>query len=253
MLVINNGYGKSGTTWIQRGLRYYFSFRGLDAGFQNPKLANTSIAPDKILSFIDQTDLQRNDYYSKSHWAANVPLSDDRLAQALLTFPSVVVINSIRNIGDSTVSWYHHQKRDGEARDFADWFWDVGVGFTHRYMSHHMSWASTAAPPFLFSYEALKRDPYTAFAAFLAHVGRADDRPAEAFNHHMDFRVNKSEANSRHMRKGIVGDRVNYLTPDMAAHIVQRFEDRRFYEKCGAYFERFGVNRADLALSEAPS
>jgi len=254
MLIINNGYGKSGTTWIQRGLHYYFRFRRFDPSYQNPALANASIAPEKILSFVQSVDILGADYYSKSHWAANQPIEADRLAQALPTLPGVVVINSIRNVGDSTVSWYHHQKRDGDERDFETWFWAAGTTFVHRYMSHHMSWAQTSRPPFLFSYEAMKHDPFAAFQRFRAQIGLDDDRPAEAFNHHMDFNVSKAQSKSQHMRKGVVGDRVNYLTPDMVAHIEAGFAKRRFFDKCADYFAAYDiVPEALMPGAESPA
>ncbi len=249
MLIVNNGYGKSGTTWIQRGLRYYFAFRPFDKAYQNPRLANASIEPQQILTFTSRVDIQAVDYYSKSHWKANEPIEGGRLAQALLKVPGVVVINSIRNVGDSVVSWYHHRKREGETREFEPWFWDVGAGFVHQYMNHHMSWAHTDSPPFLFSYEELKRGPYEAFARFREHVGLEDDRSADAFNEYMDFNVSKTETQSVHMRKGIVGDRVNYLTAPIVAHIEEAFLKRRFYDKCAAYFDAQGIDRADLVLN----
>ncbi|MEM0986196.1 MAG: sulfotransferase domain-containing protein [Pseudomonadota bacterium] len=246
MLIINNGYGKSGTTWIQRGLRYYFSFSNFDRRYQNPKLANASIDPALILTFIQETDLSSSDYYSKSHWAANVDLQDGRLAQALLKMPDTVVVNSIRNIGDSTVSWYHHQKRDGEERDFGAWFWDKGVGFIHRYLSHHMSWAQTERPPFLFCYEQLKLDPHAAFQRFLSSVGRTDDRPVDDFNRHMDFKTSQAETQSQHMRKGVVGDWVHYFDGEMLENVDDQVRKRRFFDKCGRYLETYDVEQSDI-------
>lgn len=251
MLIINNGYGKSGTTWIQRGLRYYFKFSAFDDRFQNPKLANASLDQQSILTFVRETNLKSTHYYSKSHWAANEPIEDGRLAQALNKLDGVVVINSIRNIGDSVVSWYHHQKREGETRAFDPWFWDIGTGFVHRYMSHHMSWSHMEKSPFLFSYENLKRDPFASFAAFRSEIGLVDDRTDAEFNHHMDFDVTKSQSNTVHMRKGVVGDRVNYLDDAMVDHVENLFDKRRFFDKCGAYFDQHGVDASELRLRQS--
>lgn len=252
MLVINNGYGKSGTTWIQRGLTYYFDFATFEPEFQNADINNSSVAPEKILSFIRETDLQANDYYSKSHWAASMFIEDDRRAQALVRERDVVVINSVRNIGDSLVSWYHHQKRQGETAEFDTWFWSKGARFVKRYLTHHLSWSTVAEPPFLFSYENMKRDVHASFAAFRESIGLADDRPPEEFNEFMDFKAIKAKKQSVHMRKGIVGDWLNYLSDEMIDHIDTQFSNRSFFVRCESYFDAFGVDVDDLRL-DAPA
>lgn len=229
MLLANNGSKKTGTTWIQRGLYEILDIAPIPSEAQDPKMVNSSVRADLLAEFVEQHDRSKV-FYSKSHYLPSSKLGERNAADVLVD-DRVVLINSIRNVGDALVSWYHHCLRlSRTSAPFEDWFTTDGLAFVKQYGAHHVGW-HTKASPFLFSYRKLKVDYRACMIEFLDWSGLDPNGPIRGdLNEWASIEAERKRRPSAHLRTGRVGEHRDVITPGMASEVEELLRTTRFLD-----------------------
>jgi hypothetical protein len=241
LLIANNGSRKTGTTWVQQGLYHLFDIEPLPREFRNPVMWNESVREDAFKEFLSWHD-QSKLYYSKSHFRLRTRLGEARARKVLLD-DRIVLVNSIRNVGDAIVSWYYHQGRVNKTTEpFENWFASEGLAFTKQYGSHHAGWHTDAAP-FLFSYEKLKHDYKAQMVRFVDCSGLTPKHPIPAnLNEWAGIDEARRREPSPHLRAGRIGDHREIMTPEMCAEVERVLAGTKFFEVMVPVCERWEID-----------
>lgn len=113
--------------------------RHLDPGYPSEKWANDwknpSVDPDKLKGYFESGEWKEQTTLLKTH-IENGEQFD------FLKAPDVRIIVTYRNLTDSVLSWFHHQKRMGKTslEDKANWLETKGRHFALRAVRHRLSW-----------------------------------------------------------------------------------------------------------------
>lgn len=149
------------------------------------------------------------------------------------------VVHILRDPRDIVVSGAHHWKVSPET--FLDWMiaGTNGVRHTGIWSEYILSWLQVEFPYFLTTYEKLHTDTYSTILALLQYLGstystqhikavcvrQAFDVRKAHIQEYGDTYPRGQEFNLRFMRKGIVGDGVATLEPEMLQKIETVFGD----------------------------
>src|SRR5690606_36975030 len=136
MLIIANGAFKSGSTWLYNILLELTGFPPPPPEYLNPTWRNPSIAPEQLAPLL-KTLTPTTDYLVKNHFGR--PFERD----LLLSSPHVRVLDIQRDLRDVVVSAYYHvQRKEGYAGDFATYYWEQGRTTAQEVMKYRALWAA---------------------------------------------------------------------------------------------------------------
>ncbi len=249
MIIVNNGSRKTGTVWLQRGLYRLLDVMPLPQQVRDSGMKNDSIAPEHFRMFLADHDAECI-YYSKSHFMPDKDFNG-LSAAALFADNRIRHINSIRNVGDALVSWYHHMIRlKKTGLPFEAWFPRDGITFAQQYAKHHTGW-HTRSDPFLFSFENMKADYAEEMRRCLAWFDLQPVKPLPAnFNQDMSIEAEQARRPSPHLRRGIVGEHRDKLSSRMCDEIRNILHQQRFAEIMAPVCERHGIELRRLYPEE---
>ena len=215
MLIVNNGAFKTGSTWLDRIVRHIVRPKPIPDRFQNPGWVHQSIAPELFEQFLSEVDATEADYVSKNH------IRDGKIREVLLAQEHVRVLNITRDIRDTLVSAYYHDQRHGHASgEIADYWQDLGRRRVQQILQHHRLWNTGHSQVFVTSYEGLQASFPAHVEALATFLGVSDVDPARLAEATSFSRMRRSRPGS-HMRKGIVGDWRNHLSPEILEELAE--------------------------------
>lgn len=217
MLIIANGAFKSGSSWLYQALRHLTGFGSPPASYVNPAWRHPSIAPGQLAACLRHVDVAQGQYLCKNHFG------DRQSRDLILAHPQVKVIGIKRHTADVVVSAYYHYRRiERYSQGFETYYWRRGRRVAAAIRAYHQVWDVPSPQVYSSSYEALKGDfnaELGAIAQFL-HIP-ADADQIEQIRQQTSFDTMKQASKSGHVRKGIVGDWLNHLTPPMVEDLAQ--------------------------------
>lgn len=135
MLILNNGAPKSGSTWVQKIVRYGLSPRYPRKKWRN-HWNNASIDEKRLKTYFRSNEWRDSPTLIKMHFAYARKF-------AFLDNKDVRVIVSYRNLPDSVISLFYHQIRMENATidQKDDWLSTRGIKFAKELQKYRKSWA----------------------------------------------------------------------------------------------------------------
>jgi hypothetical protein len=151
MLIINNGVPKSGSSWIQTVLTRLYGLNGpSDSKWLRP-WTNPSIDDAKLPGYLATDEASSRNVVIKAHYRPKPPL------KKLFQQNNVKLIVSYRNMPDTIVSLYHHEKKHKKIDlPLQKWLAARGDVIVRDYLSIRFGWEGLAMQvPF----ETARSDP----------------------------------------------------------------------------------------------
>ncbi|MBM1222453.1 sulfotransferase domain-containing protein [Ponticoccus sp. SC2-23] len=217
MLIINNGVPKSGSTWMQTILRNH-----IDPQYPSETWANGWMNPS-----VDHEKLEG--YIASGEWRTGPTLLKLHLTFtpefAFLDRPEVRIVVSYRNLPDSVVSWFHHQKRQGEVSEDQKQTWLEGAGrrYALRAAHHRLSWQGRPNA-ILIRYEDMLQDAAPHILNVMEFVGvPCTALQAARLAEDTQVRVNSKAAlrEGQHVRTGGLSVARDELPPHIHAELEE--------------------------------
>ncbi|MCC5996956.1 MAG: sulfotransferase domain-containing protein [Oceanicaulis sp.] len=164
MLIINNGIPKSGSTWVQRIIRYGMQPARPSQVWQKD-IISPSIKDDDIAGYYASGEWRGRDVLLKHHLIYNDNLS-------FISDYQIRVIVSFRDLPDSVISWFHHNVRLGNTslEDKSRWLETSGRAFAVRVLKYRRSWEGKPNT-LMIRYEDLLADPKSGITTILEFLG----------------------------------------------------------------------------------
>lgn len=239
MLYMCNGPMKSGSTWLCQILLRLVDPLELPAEFQAPGWTAPSIQPGLFFRFVIERSLDQETYVSKSHWMASDMLG--RLpAHVAASLPNVCVFSIFRDIRDSVVSkYYHDRKHNGYQAEFNEWIETRGRSFAIRLLRFHWEWQNLGIwhtferTPFIVRYETLLENPHGSVLSIAQALGvECDDAKASSILAEINAvrDLSKQKGSGGTFRKGVSGDWINHFTDDNDRMIKEITDEHKMPE-----------------------
>lgn len=228
MLVICNGAIKSGSTWLYNILLNLMEFKRppehyLTANSQK-RTKNPCIQPKLLQSFLQQEDINHDDFLSKNH----IGRAGQR--DLLMANGAVYVFDIERDSRDMVVSAYYDDcNRNGYKGGFGEYYWDRGRYLADEVIRYHATWRNAGERFCMVSYEGLHEDFVVQVQRIARTLGTSLDSAAiselqektSIGSLRKRYRDEALYKDDKFFRRGIVGDWRNHfdraMTKDIAA------------------------------------
>tara|TARA_R110002072_G_scaffold272420_1_gene432634 strand:- start:4963 stop:5655 length:693 start_codon:yes stop_codon:yes gene_type:complete len=152
MLVINNGVPKSGSTWIQQVLQRLCKIPGPSKTWQREGWHNPSIAPPKMAPFLASPECRNNVVCIKAHYRADPKMTE------LFLKSDVRMIVSYRNMPDTIVSLYYHERKyNGCTMSLEQWLATEADVRARDFLTIRTGWDSMS--PLMIPFEQMRENP----------------------------------------------------------------------------------------------
>lgn len=225
MLVICNGAPKTGSTWLMHLVRYTNKFVPVPSDVQSSVFKNPSI-DDAALANVTEDFCRSGNYFCKQHWSGK-----DEYIQ-IANLPDAVLLGGIRDIRDTLVSRYFHDR--DVVKKFRGSMADYFAGRTARdrviaFVRYFAFWHQGETTPvrFLQCYERMKSEPENALSGLLK-VLDIDQSLASNLIAKTDMSTVKSSGAGSIFRKGEVGDHRDKLTEEQSSAILRWCEEANY-------------------------
>tara|TARA_R110000868_G_scaffold43693_4_gene146721 strand:- start:2037 stop:2720 length:684 start_codon:yes stop_codon:yes gene_type:complete len=213
MLIINNGVPKSGSSWIQTVLTRLYGLTGpSDPKWLRP-WTNPSIDDAKLSGYLATGESSSRNVILKAHYRPKPEL------KKLFNHHGVKLLVSYRNMPDTIVSLYHHEKKHKKLdMSLAKWLASGGDIALRDYLSIRTGWQDMSL---MIPFEEARNDP----ALWAARIGEfievPPQQPVQKFCAQTLSRRTQV-AESKHIRTGGAGA-ANEL-PDYWRKVIEEIE-----------------------------
>jgi hypothetical protein len=245
MLVIANGCGKCGSTWLASTILELVEPRPLPATFQERGRGEMPTLPRGMLRrFLDEVDYERENYVTKSNF-----YYERRL---LAKYKNIYVIDIERDPADVVISMFFHSSsrmNTATAEQVRHAYWGVGPVLVEHVVRHHAVWGPPCSWFYRTSYERLKATPEVEIAAFASFLGIAVS-PARiqaiidaTTLHRLAEKWSTTPGMEKRFRKGVVGDHRNYFDGAIVSDIRRIESENRNYPRNALQKLEFALER----------
>jgi hypothetical protein len=243
MLVIANGAGKCGSTWLACIILELVQPRTLPASYHDTRHGSIpTIKGNMIEKFLNEVDYQHENYVSKNHFYYERHL--------LSRYKHVYVVDIVRDLPDMLISLFFHatpRMAHASVEEVRKAYWRYGPMIVEYVARYHAIWGQPCRWTYTSSYQQLKENPTSEIAAIAAFLGIAvtPERIERIIDntefHRLAEKLSSIDGMQRRFRKGVIGDHKNYLD----SRIV---EDIRRIEARNSRYPRTLVEKAAFAL-----
>jgi hypothetical protein len=241
MLVISNGCGKCGSTWLASIVMELVDPQPLPTEFQDPRLgAMPTIKRGMLRRFLDEVDYATVNYVTK-----NTFFYERRLIEQ---YPNVYVIDIERDHADMLISLLFalaaERMNKATIEEVREAYWRLGPAVIGQVTRHHSVWGPPSARLHRTSYERLKTMPEDAIGEIASFVGvplSAERLAAVIHATSLKSLTEKWSGFSRRFRKGIVGDHKQYFDDAIISHIREIVASNAGYPRDDAQRQAFAL------------
>lgn len=167
-------------------------------------------------------------------------------AHVAASLPHVRVVNIFRDIRDSVVSkYYHERKHNGYQGEFQEWIETRGRSFAKQLLKFHWEWQTLGVwhdferTPLIVRYETLLDDPHGSVLAIAQALDvTCDSAKATSILAEIDaVRGPAGQEGSRGtFRKGVAGDWINHFT-DSNLDMINKIADEHQIQELISFLE----------------
>lgn len=246
MLVIANGCGWCGSTWLASILLEVVEPKPLPTGFHDERLDNMpTIKRGMLRKFLDEVDYASESYVAKNNFYYERSL--------LERYENVHVVDIERDSADMLVSLFFHSSpakmAGATVEQVRQAYWHVGPVVVEHVARHHAIWGGPCSWVYRSSYERLKAAPEAEIAAIASFLGIAlpPARIAAIIQATTLGRLSekwaKTPSLARRFRNGRVGDHRNYFDAPIVSHIRQIESDNAGYPRNAEQQQEYALER----------
>jgi hypothetical protein len=223
MLIVNNGVPKSGSTWVNKIVRDLVQPVRPHPRWQREGWQAASIARERIADYVASGEWRARPVLIKTHFEYGPDL-------APLLQDGIRLVVTHRNLPDSVLSYWHHERRRGtaEADAMERWLKGRGMTFAEDMIRYYRSWADKPGA-LLVPYEEMVSDAAGQIARIAAHLGLEESAERiAAVAEGTQFRLKPGEAprEGAHARTGGLSRAEAELPAPILARL-RRMEARR--------------------------
>lgn len=258
MLIICNGVFKSGSSWLHAVVIEILRMNNIPIDKVPRKYTNnvnspTTIIESKLSDFLDNEDYRTKNYITKSHYYLAQTMQRDYDSDTYFLFVE-------RDVRDAIVSHYHHLKRKYSfIKGFKLYYLCIGRLKAYEILNFNRRYSTAFGRHSFFKYSDMKYD-FESFVTAISFVLGLRPLTKEEIsviksntsitNMRKEILTGKSKYYStveidRHslIRKGQIGDWVNYFNKSQNEEIKQLEEDKSSFFLRMIYFFFFTLRR----------
>lgn len=246
MLVIANGCGWCGSTWLASILLEAVEPKPLPAGFHDERLDGMpTIKRGMLRTFLDEVDYATENYVAKNNFYYERSL--------LERYENVFVVDIERDSADMLVSLFFHSSPAKMAAATVEQvrqaYWQVGPVVVEHVARHHAIWGRPCSWVYRSSYERLKAAPEAEIAAIASFLGlalppaRIDAIIQATTIERLAAKWSSNPNLARRFRNGRVGDHRTYFDAAIISHIRQIETDNAGYPRNAAQQQQYELER----------
>jgi hypothetical protein len=223
MLVISNGAGKCGSTWLASILLEIVHPPPLPPGFHDDHRAGEvpTIKTGLLQQFMAEVDYEHHNYVSKN----GLFYERDWIQRC----QNVRVVDIERSMSDMLISLFFHvtpRMATASIDEVRQAYWQFGPPIVEWVSRYHAVWRAVPAVAYLTSYERLREQPDAEIAAIarwldipLSGTELTRIRDKTRFER-LAERWGRAEGMAKRFRKGIVGEGRKYFDDAILDHIA---------------------------------